>query len=132
MWFAQTDSKSVFAESVLVRRRRSRGGDRDGVVGDGDGDGEGVAHPDQARGLPPQGLLEGSRRPRHLRHHARRRRRAPRRPPRPDPLRPRQLRRPRRPPLRLLLRAPWRRPGHFWEEADAETLRRCDICSQGW
>lgn len=35
---------------------------------------QGFAHPHKAPGIPPQGLLEGSRGPRHRRHHPRRRR----------------------------------------------------------
>ncbi|PWZ39473.1 hypothetical protein Zm00014a_043795 [Zea mays] len=46
-----------------------------------------LSHPDQARGLPPQGLVAGSRRRRHLRHDTRRRGRPRARAPRPDRLR---------------------------------------------
>jgi hypothetical protein len=76
-WLVCTDMFPVQATRqgehsfVLPNRRQPKARarrQRNHVVGGG-GDGACVAHPHQARLLPPQGLLEGPRRPRHLRHH---------------------------------------------------------------
>jgi len=69
----------------------------------GRGEGARLPHPDQARGLPPQGLVAGSRRPGHLGHDPRRRGRPRARAPRPDRLRGPQVRGHRRRELRLQL-----------------------------
>uniref|UniRef100_A0A0D9WAT0 Uncharacterized protein n=1 Tax=Leersia perrieri TaxID=77586 RepID=A0A0D9WAT0_9ORYZ len=78
---------------------------RPAVRGGGRGEeAAGLAHPDQARGLPPQGLVARPRGRRHLRHHPRRRRRPRPRPPREDRRRGTQVRGRRYRGVRLQLR----------------------------